>query len=242
MSFPDTTSTHKIKTTSTQSIDGSETAYSTDSSFTNVVPNENFYFTSARAILSGINETTHLSGTKSLFYDITLNSANADVSPVIDLARTNVYAIHNKVDNPTSSNRTGFVAETDPTGGSAAAKYITKEIVLANPSTALDVRVAASIFPTSSIEVFRKVKFEGDDREMKDIPYVQITQSNTAISAEGRSQSPYNQNFKQDFFDYEFSETDINEFVSFKIKIVMKGTNPAYPPRLTDMRAIALAV
>ena len=38
MSFPDTTSTHKIKTTSTQSIDGSETAYSTDSSFTNVVP------------------------------------------------------------------------------------------------------------------------------------------------------------------------------------------------------------
>ena len=242
MSFPDTTSTHKIKTTSTQSVDGSETAYSTDSSFTSIVPNENFYFTSARAILSGINETTHLSGTKSLFYDITLNSTNADVSPVIDLARTNVYAIHNKVDSPTSSNRTGFVAETDPTGGSAAAKYITKEIVLANPSTAIDVRVAASVFPTSSIEVFRKVKFEGDDREMKDIPYVQITQSNTAISAEGRSQSPYNQNFKQDFFDYEFSETDINEFVSFKIKIVMKGTNPAYPPRLTDMRAIALAV
>ena len=242
MSFPDTTSTHKIKTTSTQSVHGSETAYSTESAFTSIVPNENFYFTSARAILSGINETTHLSGTKSLFYDITLNSTNADVSPVIDLARTNVYAIHNKVDSPTSGNTTGFVAETDPTGGSAAAKYITKEIVLANPSTALDVRVAASIFPTSSIEVFRKIKFEGDDREMKDIPYVQMTQSNTAVSAEGRSQSPYNQNFKQDFFDYEYGETDIGEFVSFKIKIVMKGTNPAYPPRLTDMRAIALAI
>ena len=81
----------QIKTTSTQSVHGSETAYSTDSSFTSIVPNENFYFTSARAILSGINETTHLSGTKSLFYDITLNSTNADVSPVIDLARTNVF-------------------------------------------------------------------------------------------------------------------------------------------------------
>ena len=84
--------------------------------------------------------------------------------------------------------------------------------------------------------------FEGDDRQMKDIPYVQMTQNNTAVSAEGRSQSPYNANFKEDFSDFEFSEEGINEFATFKIKIVMKGTNPAYPPRLTDMRAIALAV
>ena len=77
---------------------------------------------------------------------------------------------------------------------------------------------------------------------MKDIPYVQMTLNNTAVSAEGRSQSPYNANFKEDFSDFEFSEEGINEFATFKIKIVMKGTNPAYPPRLTDMRAIALAV
>ena len=47
--------------------------------------------------------------------------------------------------------------------------------------------------------------------------------------------------YKEDFFDYNFSESGIPEFSAFKIKIVMKGTNPAYPPRLTDMRAIALA-
>ncbi len=68
MNFPDTTSVHSVKTTSTQSVHGSETAYSTESSFTNIVPNDNFYFTSARAILSGINETTHLSSAKSFFY------------------------------------------------------------------------------------------------------------------------------------------------------------------------------
>tara|TARA_Y100001938_G_scaffold31252_1_gene42606 strand:+ start:8074 stop:13980 length:5907 start_codon:yes stop_codon:yes gene_type:complete len=242
MIFPDTTSEHSIKTTSTTSVHGSETSYSTESSFTNIVPNENFYFTSARTIASAINETTHLSGNKSLFYNITLSSTNANLSPVIDLARTNVFAIHNRLDSPTNSNTTGFIAETDPTGGSASAKYITKEITLQNPSTSLDVRLAASIFPTSSIEVFRKVKSDGDEREMKDIPYVQMTQSNTAVNAEGRSQSPYNINFKTDFFDYEYGETDISEFVSFKIKIVMKGTNPAYPPRLTDLRAIALAI
>ena len=242
LNFPDTTSTHSIKTTSTQSVHGSETAYSTDSSFTSIVPNDNFYFTSAKAVLSTINETTHLSSAKSLFYNITLNSTNANVSPVIDLSRTSLYAIHNRLDSPTSGNTTGFVAETDPTGGSAGAKYVTREISLDNPSTALDLRIAASIFPTSSIEVFRKVKGIDDDREMKDIPYVQMTQANVAIPAEGRSQSPYSDNFKSDFFDYEFSENNINEFTSFKIKIVMKGTNPAYPPRITDMRGIALAV
>ena len=49
------------------------------------------------------------------------------------------------------------------------------------------------------------------------------------------------EHYKNDFFDYNFSESDIPEFSAFKIKIVMKGTNPAYPPRLQDMRAIALA-
>ena len=242
LNFPDTTSTHSIKTTSTQSIHGSETAYSTDSSFTSIVPNDNFYFTSAKAVLSSINETTHLSSAKSLFYNITLSSTNVNVSPVIDLSRTSLYAIHNRLDSPTSGNTTGFVAETDPSGGSAGAKYVTREISLENPSTALDLRIAASIFPTSSIEVFRKVKGIDDDREMKDIPYVQLSQQNAAVSAEGRSQSPYSDTFKTDFFDYEFSESDINEFTSFKIKIVMKGTNPAYPPRITDLRGIALAV
>jgi hypothetical protein len=242
LNFPDTTSVHSIKTTSTQSVHGSETAYTTDSSFTSIVPNDNFYFTSAKAVLSTINETTHLSSVKSLFYNITLSSTNANVSPVIDLSRTSLYAIHNRLDSPTSGNTTGFVAETDPTGGSAGAKYVTREISLDNPSTALDLRIAASVFPTSSIEVFRKVKGIDDDREMKDIPYVQMTQANVAISAEGRSQSPYSDNFKSDFFDYEFNENGINEFTSFKIKIVMKGTNPAYPPRITDMRGIALAV
>ena len=241
LNFPDTTSVHSVKTTSTQSIHGSETAYSTESSFTNIVPNDNFYFTSAKAILSDINESTHLSSARSFFYNITLLTTNANVSPIIDLQRTNVFCIHNKLDSPTSSNTTGFVAETDPDGGSAAAKYLTKEISLENPATAIDVRLAASIFPTSSIEVYRKTRGVDDETPLTEIPYVQLTQDNVAINAENRSQSPYNENYKTDFFDFNFSESDIPEFSSFKIKIVMKGTNPAYPPRLTDMRAIALA-
>ena len=42
---------------------------------------------------------------------------------IIDLNRTNVLCIHNKVDSvPTNSNTTGFIAETDPDGGQCCRK------------------------------------------------------------------------------------------------------------------------
>ena len=45
-----------------------------------------------------------------------------------------------------------------------------------------------------------------------------------------------------DFKDYKFSVSDLPEFTSFQIKVVFNGTNSAYPARLKDLRAIALAV
>ena len=240
--LPETDVSHSVKTTTTQSIHGSETAYSKDTTFTNVIANDNYYFTSAKAILSGINETTYLSSAKSFDYQIKMITANPNLSPVIDLNRTNVLCIHNKVDSPTNSNTTGFIAETDPDGGSAAAKYITREVTLENPSTALEVRLAANVFPTSEIEVYRKTRAPDDETPMSEIPYVEMTQSNTLQNSEERSQSPYNEAYRTNFFDFNYGETDIPEFGSFKIKIVMKATNPAYPPRVKDMRTIALAI
>ena len=102
-------------------------------------------------------------------------------------------------------------------------------------------RLSASIYPTSSIEVYHKTRDPNDERSMIEIPWVQMTQANTAYNSESASQSPYNANFKTDFYEYQYNTAGISEFSAFKIKIVMKGTNPAYPPRLTDMRTIALA-
>ena len=45
-----------------------------------------------------------------------------------------------------------------------------------------------------------------------------------------------------DFKDYKFSVKDLPEFTSFQIKVVFNGTNSAYPARLKDLRAIALAI
>ena len=54
---------------------------------------------------------------------------------------------------------------------------------------------------------------------------------------------------KEDFQDYTYSAgikddgtgTDLGEFIQFAIKIVMQGTDASQPPRIKQLRAIALA-
>ena len=42
------------------------------------------------------------------------------------------------------------------------------------------------------------------------------------------------------FKDYQFTVDNLPEFTGFTIKIVMLGTNQAQPPRIKDLRAIAV--
>ena len=44
-----------------------------------------------------------------------------------------------------------------------------------------------------------------------------------------------------DFIEYEYTANDLDEFTAFAIKIRMQSSNSAQPPRLKDLRAIALA-
>ena len=44
-----------------------------------------------------------------------------------------------------------------------------------------------------------------------------------------------------DFIEYEYTQDDLDEFIAFAIKIRMQGTNSSEPPRIKDLRAIALA-
>ena len=45
-----------------------------------------------------------------------------------------------------------------------------------------------------------------------------------------------------DFKEYQYSVSDLSEFIAFSIKIVMQGTNSSRPPLVKDFRAIALAL
>ena len=103
--FSETMTTFGIKTTSGKSVDStSQIAYSADSTFTDVLANENNLFFSPRMVASEVNETNSLSGNKSVTFNLTMESSNDSLSPILDTQRTSLIAISNKVNSPTETN------------------------------------------------------------------------------------------------------------------------------------------
>ena len=69
------------------------------------------------------------------------------------------------------TNTVDFEEDTAIEGGSSSGSYLTKPINLENASTALDVRVAASVRSTSSIKCFFRLSGGEETRRIEDIPY-----------------------------------------------------------------------
>ena len=305
LNLPATSLTGTLKTTTGKSVHGTETPFTLDTTASNTVLQDNIYFTSPRLVASLINETNEMSGSKSLVVNLSMSSTNANLSPVIDLKRTNVFVINNRLNNPTVSstdrftgdgsttaftlsstpasvhllaikknglklqpvddftvsgttltmgsapasgasivvkltNTVDFEEDTAIEGGSSEGVYITKTVNLENPSTALDIRVAASVRSSSSIKAFFRVSGGEETRRIKDIEFTPFNSDGSSdISIDPSTGDEVQDN---DFKDHKFSVTGIQEFTSFEIKIVLRGSVSPYAPRLKDFRGIALAV
>jgi hypothetical protein len=138
------------------------------------------------------------------------------------------------------SNTVDYEDDTATEGGSSEGSYLTRPVNLENPSTAVEVRVAASVRSTSSIKMYYRLSGGEETRRIQDIEF-------TPFNADGSSDtnitpSQGDEVLDIDFRDYKFSASTLPEFTSFQIKVVFNGTNSAYPARLKDFRAIALAV
>ena len=232
---PDTTLGFNIKTTTGKSISGSETEFSLDSSTTSVVANDNILFTSPKMVASDINQTNEMSGSKSLFVNCVLGSTNSKLSPVIDLQRTSAFAVSNRLNtNPTTY--PDYVSDTTNEGTTSAASYLTRPVVLDNTSTALDIRLTANVRTSSNILVYFRTSAADEARDINDISW-------TPFNSDGSEDTtiiPAEDDFT--FREYKYSASNLNGFEAFQIKIVMTGTISSYPPKIRDMRGIALAV
>jgi len=125
---------------------------------------------------------------------------------------------------------------------SSVAKYVTKEISIGNPGTSINVKLTANVKDISDIQVLYRYK-ESSSQESFDVIEYQyfnetglpdfdvIASSENTISSITEKQSSYQ--------ELEYSVSDLPEFSSFGIKIVMKSDNPAYVPKIQDMRAVA---
>jgi hypothetical protein len=238
MTVPETTITYKIRPTTGKSIHGSESEFSLTSS-TNaqtVIANDNIYFTAPQMVASTINETNEMSGSKSLFVTLEFNTENTKLSPVLDTQRMSAITVQNRLNNPTSGNTPNFVDDEQATGSSTAAIYCTRPITLENDSTALEVRLTQNVRSTSSVRVYYRVSSSEEVRNIDDLNWIPFntdgSEDTTVVPAEDAAT----------FKEYKYSATGIHDFTAFQIKVVMKGTNSAYPPVIQDLRGIALAI
>jgi len=238
MTVSGTSIDYTIRPTSGRSVHGSESEFSLTSSANaiNIIPSDNIYFTAPQMVASSINETNEMSGSKSLFVNLTLTTTSTKLSPVLDVARMSMIAVQNRLNAPTSGNTPNFVEDTAPTGTSSAAVYLTRPVILENASTALDVRLTQNVRTTSNVRVYYRVSGAEEVRNINELAWSPF---NTAGEEDTTVTPAENENV---FKEYKYSDTGLSPFTAFQIKIVMKGSTSSYPPIIRDLRGIALAV
>jgi hypothetical protein len=238
---PDTQIFAKTKTTSGTSPSGSQTSFTKQTlSQADIIPiTDNYYFSNPRLIASQINETNELSGNKSFELIFTMTSNKENLSPIVDLDRKTVVAVANRLDNvdtnadvyPTEE----FISATEPDGDSTEAVYVTRKAQLKTPATSLKVFLDAVRFDSAEIQVMYKVLRSDDASDFDEIGW-------TYFNTSGEPDTNVNSSVDlDDFIEREYSANSLSEFIAFAIKIRMQGTNCAEPPRIKDLRAIALA-
>ena len=126
--------------------------------------------------------------------------------------------------------------------------YISQDILLTQPSTSLKVIIAAYRHESSDFRVAYKLMREDStsvEQTFEIFPgYKNLNSSGVVIDStknDGRPDSYVAPNANGEYSEYTFSAENLDEFVGYSIKIMMSGSNQAYYPKITDLRAIALA-
>ena len=233
MLLPKTDITARVQTITGTSINDGQTmvqnSFSNTGEFADVLLNTYNYFYTPQLICSQINESSELSGAKSFRMDLNLSSTDPNVSPVIDVDRLSVTCTSDRINNPSDPNTSLL-----PIGDEHAAVYITKLAELTNPSGAIKVMFAGFRPPNTEIKVLYRVLPTGSTDPISRLGYEFFPTDAESATIPLTSQ-------EEEFFDYEYEVSGL-DFTAFQIKIVFVSPNQADVPKISDFRAIALAV
>jgi len=241
-----------IRSVTGTSVDGSETSFS-DNGFEPIQLNSLNTLKSIRVICSKENETEYLSGlarNKSFTTGITLSTTDPNLSPIIFLDTAFTEFISSRLNSPisdySSDNRSNLILD-DP----HAAVYVSKAVKLVQPATSLkvilsayrhesaDFRVLYSLSRPDSSEIDQSFElFPGYDN----LKYTTSAGYSVLDSSKnsGRPDNFVSSSLDNQFKEYEFTADNLSLFNGYVIKIVMSGTNQAYPPRIKELRTIAI--
>lgn len=135
-----------------------------------------------------------------------------------------------------------YVSETDASNSSTVAKYVTKEVSISSSGTSIDVRSTVNLTDVENIKVYYKIREASSSANFDDINWIPFNKNGNPDNDDlaTPSNSISGQFEKQtDYQELIYSVSNLPQFSSFAIKIIMKTDNPSYVPKIQDLRAVA---
>lgn len=241
----------KVRTFSGSSPDNLTQISFQDQGFEDISLESTNFFETPRIVCSKVNEDAHLQdfpGRKSFTIEVTFDTTDPKVSPMIDLDRVNaIYTsnrINSKISDYSTDGRVNSLTE-DP----SIATYVTKIIKLEKGSDNLKVFFDAYRHSSNDIRVLYRL-FRTDTDETNQsyelFPGFNNLDSNGNIVNSANNDGLPDKivdfsNTDDDFRGYEYTAKNLPLFNGFQIKIIMNGTNLAKVPLIRDLRVIATA-
>jgi hypothetical protein len=248
---------NNIRTISESSVNGTEASY-VDQGYQSSALFQTVTFNTPRMVASNINEETLLDGeiylgSKSLTFTQDLVTGDSRISPAIDLNDMGVIFTNNRINAPVVNYATDprvNTIEEDPN----RFIYVTKNIVLENPATSLQVQLDAYVSNYNDIRVFYALNQDTDAAETIFVPfpgYANIDINGSIIDPANNDGTPDVKVPKMDSFsqtpslnlfrEYKFTVDEQVAFRTFRIKIIGTSTNMAIVPQIKNLRAISFA-
>lgn len=188
---------------------------------------EDKYFEEVKSITAADIDGNITSGEGAL--NIEFTSSSDFISPVVDLDRLSLLAIQNTITDEVTVQPTDAASDTElaATHGDATARYITREVELNNAADQLNIFLLANK-PTSDSEVRVYVRVKSTDERIRDVGFTKV-----------EPELPLTINSGEVFDEAEYIFENTEPFTSFQVKIVFTSEDPAFAPRIKDLRAIA---
>ncbi len=212
---------------------GQRDNYNADPGYMDIIANTNQELLHPSVIASPINETFKgITGTA--FVQAKFNTTVENLSPVMDMNRTSLFTIQNRVNDVPNNvsaytTRGTYIADTSNNSTSSASKYITKTVDLDTDADVLDIYINANRPNYTAIDVYYKLT-DDTDVEFDDLSWTLINPDSTI---------PFNDNDVFQDVRYQLPAAEQRPFNRFSVKIVMRSSQSTNVPKVKDFRAIA---
>ena len=228
----------KTSTNGVNSASSTQNSYTKSATSESIVLNDNNFMVTSGIVASQVNETGEMGGEKSFKLELGMTTASDFVSPVIDLGSLGANTVMNRINSVSSltdlaSDRAADLIDgTQPEGDNNAAIYCTRLVQLENPASQLKV-IFDGFKPAGTasgeIKTYYKLLKSDSTLPIEELGWTEFGTTNVPDADSSK------------FRSYEYDAENLDEFVGFAVKIVMKSKDTTMPCAIRAFRGLALA-